>query len=185
MTENRFLGCTFIEGIILTVLGLCILILPKLTSMTFGVMLSLAFIAYGIYKIVSAFINKVSFKNIFFEILLGALLTTVGVLLLFVPNISLLWLVALTGVYFVLESVNTSSIAAQIRNIFNFSNCKWMVACALFIIGLIILLGLPSLAFWTVAVLSGVGFLIKGMAKMSLFFANKNSISNINKSCHI
>ena len=63
MTENRFLGCTFIEGIILTVLVLCILILPKLTSMTFGVMLSLAFIAYGIYKIVSAFINKVSFKN--------------------------------------------------------------------------------------------------------------------------
>lgn len=183
MTEKRFLGFNFIEGILLTALGFCILILPKLTSMTFGVMLSAAFIAYGIYKIVGAFINRANFKNLFFEIFLGALLTTIGILLLFVPNISLLWLVALTGVYFILESIYTSSIASQLHNIFNFSGCKWFAACALFIIGLIIVLGLPSMAFWTVAILSGIGFLIKGMSKMSLFFTNRNNLNNMNNSC--
>ena len=40
-----------IEGVLLIILGLCVLILPKLTSVTFGVMLSSAFIAYGIYNI--------------------------------------------------------------------------------------------------------------------------------------
>lgn len=183
MTEKRFLGCIFIEGVILTILGLCVLILPKLTSLTFGVLLSAAFITYGIYKIVGAFINKTVFRNLFFEILLGALLTTVGILLLFVPNVSLLWLVALIGVYFILESVATSSVAAQLRSIFNFTGCKWFAAFSLFIIGLIITLGLPSLAFWTVAILSGLGFLIKGITKMTLFFTNKNSINNVNNSC--
>ena len=58
MSEKRFLNFIFIEGIKLTILGLCILILPKLTSLTFGVMLSSAFIAYGLYKIIISFINK-------------------------------------------------------------------------------------------------------------------------------
>ena len=40
MSEKRFLNFIFLEGILLTALGLCVLILPKLTSLTFGVMLS-------------------------------------------------------------------------------------------------------------------------------------------------
>ena len=56
MSEKRFLNFIFIEGILLTVLGLCVIILPKLTSVTFGVMLSSVFIAYGLYKIITSFI---------------------------------------------------------------------------------------------------------------------------------
>ena len=183
MTEKRFLGFTFIEGAILTILGLCILILPKLTSFTFGVMLSSAFITYGIYKIVSAIINRVVFKNMFCEIFLGAFLTTIGILLLFVPNVSLLWLVALTGVYFVLESISATVMVAKLKNVFNTAGCKGFVALSLFVIGLIILLGIPSIAFWTVALLSGLAFLLKGMSKMVMFFVNQNNIINTNDSC--
>ena len=56
MSEKRLLNLIFIEGLLLTILSLCILILPKLTTLTFGVMLSVAFITYGIYKIITAFI---------------------------------------------------------------------------------------------------------------------------------
>ena len=41
--------------------------------------------------------------------------------------------------------------------------------------GLIIVLGLPSMSFWLVAVLSGVAFVVKGMSKMTLALANKNN----------
>ena len=63
MTEKRFLVLSFMEGVLLTVLGLCVLILPKLTSLTFGVMLSAAFTVCGLYKIIETFINKVKFAS--------------------------------------------------------------------------------------------------------------------------
>ena len=175
MSEKKFLNFMFIEGILLTVLGLCILILPKLTSLTFGVMLSSAFIAYGLYKIITAFINKNIATCMIWKIFLGIYLTTIGILLLFVPKISLLWLVALTGVYFILESISSTAFMAQIRNVFNFWGCKYFTSIVLFLIGLIIIVGLPIISFWGVCILSGIGFLIKGMTKKTLYLINKNN----------
>jgi len=175
MSEKRFLTFMFIEGLLLTILGLCILILPKLTSLTFGVMLSVAFITYGAYKTIMSIINRSYWHNILFEIFLGIFLTVIGILLLLVPKINLLWLIALTGVYFLLQSVATSAFIAQIRNSFNFSGCKMLSAVILFLAGLIIILGLPGIALWVVAVLSGIAFLVKGMSKITFNFANKNS----------
>ena len=96
MSEKRFLNFMFLEGIILTVLGLCVLILPKLTSLTFGVMLSSAFIAYGLYKLIVSFVNRNYAMNILWNIFLAIYIITIGILLLFVPKISLLpqWRIA-------------------------------------------------------------------------------------------
>lgn len=175
MSEKRFLNCIFIEGLILTVLGLCILIIPKLTSLTFGVMLSGAFIAYGVYKIINAIINRGLMKLTFMRIFLGIFILTLGILLLFVPKISLLWLIALIGVYFLLESITTNVFISQIRNALNYWGCKFFSAIILFLVGLIIVVGIPVIAFWTVAMLCGIGFLIKGMTKITLFLTNKNN----------
>lgn len=175
MSEKRFITCIFIEGIILTILGLCVLILPKLTSLSYGVMLSIAFMAYGLYKIINSIVNRNYFVSMVFCMITGILLTTVGILLLFVPKINLLWLIALSGIYFLLESIATTSFAAQIRNIYNFWGCKLFAAGILFLIGLFIILGIPVMSFWIVTVLSGIGFLIKGMSKISMYFINKNN----------
>lgn len=177
MSEKRFLTFMFIEGLLLTVLGLCILILPKLTSLTFGVMLSASFITYGVYKAIMSIINRGYGHNVIFEVFLGIFLTVIGILLLLVPKINLLWLIALTGVYFLLKSISTSAFISQIRNAFNFGNCKMFCAAMLFLIGLIIILGLPTIAFWAVAILSGIAFVIQGMSKMAFNFANKNNYS--------
>ena len=83
MSEKRFLNFVFIEGTILMILGLCVLILPKLTSVSFGVMLSSAFIAYGLYKIILSIINKNFALNIIWNIFLGFFILTIGILLLF------------------------------------------------------------------------------------------------------
>ena len=106
---------------------------------------------------------------------MGAYILTIGILLLFVPKISLLWLIALIGVFFVLESVSSVAFMARVRTIFNFIGCKGFAAIILFLMGLIIILGLPVMSFWVVALLSGVALLIKGLAKMTLSLANRNN----------
>lgn len=175
MSEKRFLNFMFLEGIILTVLGLCVLILPKLTSLTFGVMLSSAFIAYGLYKLIVSFVNRNYAMNILWNVFLAIYIITIGVLLLLVPKISLLWLMALIGVYFLFESISSTVFIAQIRSVFNFWGYKFLSAIILFLIGLLIVLGLPVMSFWVVAILSGLAFLVKGMTKMTLSLANRNN----------
>jgi len=176
MSEKRFLGFIFVEGLILTILGLCVLIIPKLTEMSFGVMLSSAFISYGFYKLISAVLNRNILRCFLMEMFLGAYILTIGILLLLVPKISLLWLIALIGVYFLFESLSTTAFISQIRNMYNFWGCKFMSALVMFIIGLLIVIGLPAMSFWMVAMLSGIGLLVKGMSKISLYNANKNNI---------
>ena len=106
MSEKRFLNFVFTEGLLLTILGACILILPKLTSMSFGVMLSVAFITYGVYKIATTIINRNYSTHFLWSLILGLYILTIGILLLLVPKISLLWLVALTGVFFLLAAIS-------------------------------------------------------------------------------
>jgi len=175
MSEKRFLNFIFIEGVILTALGLCVMILPKLTSMTFGVMLSSSFIAYGAYKIITSLVNKNYISNVLWSVFLGAYILTIGILLLLVPKISLLWLIALTGIYFLLESISSVVFITQVRNMFNFIGCKGFAAFILFLVGLIVTLGLPVMSFWVVALMSGMALLIKGMSKITISLANRNN----------
>ena len=177
MSEKRFLNFIFVEGILLTVLGLCILILPKLTSLTFGVMLASSFITFGLYKIITSVINRNYLLNTLWCIFLGVYVLTIGILLLLIPKISLLWLIALTGIYFLLESISTVAFMTYIKNIFDYVGCKWFSAFVLFLVGLIIVLGLPLMSFWAVAILSGIALTIKGLSKMTLALANKNNFS--------
>jgi uncharacterized membrane protein HdeD (DUF308 family) len=44
-----------------------------------------------------------------------------------------------------------------------------------FLVGLIIILGVPLMSFWAVATLSGIALMVKGMSKISLNFANRNN----------
>lgn len=176
MSEKRFLNFIFLEGLILTILGLCILIIPKLTELSFGVMLSCAFVAYGIYKIINSALNKNFVRHFLMELFLGAHILIIGILLLFVPRINLLWLIALIGVYFLLESISTSAFISQIRTIYNFLGCKFVSALIMALIGLLIIISLPAMSFWMVAMLCGIGFVIKGMSKIVLYNANKYNI---------
>ncbi len=175
MSEKRLLNCILIEGIMLIILSLCLLILPKLTSLSFGVMLSAVLISYGLYKIINIFISRNFTLNSIFSLLIGIFAATIGILLLFVPKISLLWLIALIGVYFLLESISSISFAIKMKEVYHYSSFKLFSAILLFIIGLIIILGVPVMSFWIVTVLSGIAFLIKGMAKFTIALSNFNN----------
>jgi len=176
MPEKRFLKFILSEGILLMLLALCILILPKLTELSFGVMLSISFIVYGFYKIFSVISCRNYVKNIVTGILSGIFILILGSLLLFVPKINLLWIIALIGVYFLLDSISLSSFMHRIDKIYSSAWCRVFTPAVVFLTGFIIVTGLPALTFWAVSMLCGTAFLIKGMSKITLFNNNNNTL---------
>jgi len=177
MTEKRFLGFVLTEGILLTALGIVMLMIPKVTTATFGIILSISFIVYGGYKILNAIMTRNYTRHFVYNMFLGLLLIATGILLLNAPYLSLVLLTSFIAVYFILESISTWAFAVQNRKILNFWWAGIPVAIMQFILGLIILLGLPQTALWVVGILAGVNFLITGVVMIGTYLATKYSYS--------
>ncbi len=173
MTEKKFLSFILTEGIILTILGLGMLMLPKLTSLTFGIMVCIGFFVYGIYKTINAFLTRNYTRHFILNMLLGIVLAVLGVLLFFAPRFNLLLITAVIGVYFLLESISSTAFAIQTRKTLYLWWTNLFIAVLQFLIGFIIIMGLPGTSFWVVGMLAGINFLIAGMIMISLFISNK------------
>ena len=173
MTEKKFLSCVLTEGILLTVLGLAMLMLPKITTITFGMMICLAFIIYGGYKAINAFLTRHYTRHFILNIILGLILVGVGLFLFTAPMFNLIIITSAIGVYFFLESISTSAFALQNRKTLYFWWANIPVAIMQFLLGLIIIVGLPSTALWIIGILAGINFLITGMVLISMFISTK------------
>lgn len=173
MTEKRFLSFVLIEGILLAALGLGMLMLPKITTITFGLMLCIAFVIYGGYKTINAFLTRNYSRHFILNMFLGLLLVAIGIFLFMAPVFNLLLITSTIGVYFLLESISSTAFAIQNRNTLYFWWADIFVGIMQFILGLIIIIGLPSTALWVVGILAGINFLIAGMVMISMYISTK------------
>ena len=173
MTEKKFLSCVLTEGILLTALGLAMLLLPKITTITFGLMLCLAFIIYGGYKAINAYMTRNYSRHFIFNMILGLILIAIGVLLYLAPMFNLILITSIIGVYFFLESISSMAFGVQNRKTLYFWWADIFVAILQFLLGLIIIVGLPSTALWVIGILAGINFLIAGMVMISMFISTR------------
>ncbi len=173
MTEKRFLSFVLIEGILLSVLGLGMLMLPKITTISFGLMLCLTFIVYGGYKVINAILTKNYSRHFVLNVVSGLLLFLTGVFLFMAPMFNLLLITSAIGVYFILESISSTAFAVQNKNTLYFWWLAILVGVMQFLLGLIIILGLPSTALWVVGILAGINFLIAGVVLISMYISTK------------
>lgn len=173
MTEKRFLSFVLIEGILLSVLGLGMLMLPKITTISFGLMLCLTFIVYGGYKVINAILTRNYSRHFVLNVVAGLLLFLTGVFLFMAPMFNLLLITSAIGVYFILESISSIAFAVQNKNTLYFWWLEILVGVMQFLLGLIIILGLPSTALWVVGVLAGINFLIAGVVFISMYLSTK------------
>lgn len=173
MTEKRFLSFVLIEGILLSVLGLGMLVLPKITTISFGLMLCLTFIVYGGYKVINAILTRNYSRHFVLNIVTGLLLFLTGVFLFMAPMFNLLLITSAIGVYFILESISSIAFAVQNKNTLYFWWLAILAGVMQFLLGLIIILGLPSTALWVVGVLAGINFLIAGVVFISMYLSTK------------
>ncbi len=175
MTEKKFLSCVLTEGILLTTLGIAMLLLPKLTTITFGMMVSLAFIIYGGYKAINAFMSRNYIRHFLLNIILGIILAGIGFFLFTAPMFNLVIITSAIGIYFLLESISSCAFAIQNRKTLYFWWADIPIAIMQFLAGLIIIIGLPATALWVVGLLAGINFLITGMVMISMHIATKYS----------
>ena len=173
MTEKRFLSYVLIEGILLSALGLGMLMLPKITTISFGLMLCLTFVVYGGYKVINAILTRNYSRHFILNILAGLLLFLVGVFLFMAPMFNLILITSAIGVYFILESISSTAFAVQNKNTLYFWWLEILVGVMQFLLGLIVILGLPSTALWVVGILAGVNFLIEGIVLISMYLSTK------------
>ena len=173
MSEKRFLSYVLIEGILLSALGLGMLMLPKITTISFGLMLCLTFVVYGGYKVINAILTRNYSRHFILNILAGLLLFLVGVFLFMAPMFTLILITSAIGVYFILESISSTAFAVQNKNTLYFWWLEILVGVMQFLLGLIVILGLPSTALWVVGILAGVNFLIAGIVLISMYLSTK------------
>lgn len=173
MTEKRFLSFVLVEGILLSALGLAMLMLPKITTISFGLMLCLTFIIYGGYKVINAILTRNYSRHFVLNIVAGALLFLTGVFLFMAPMFNLILITSAIGVYFILESIASIAFAVQNKNTLYFWWLAILVGIMQFLLGLIIVLGLPSTALWVVGILAGINFLIAGVVFISMYLSTK------------
>ena len=173
MTENRFLSFVLTESILFLCLGLGMLILPKITMISFGIMMCVSFIVYGGYKVVSSLLTKNFSRHFVLEIIMGLILLADGIILFTAPMVDIMWIIGLGGIYFVLKSLSSSAFMVQTRKTLNF---WWMcLFLALFelLFGIIVIILLPSAALWLIGVLVGMDYVLSGIVYTNMYISTK------------
>ncbi len=175
MLEKRFLNFVGMDGIFMLILGIIMLVLPKITSMAIAVVLSVILAAYGIYRIVNSIIERKYIRHVFLNIAIGVLLLLSGIFLFFYPVFNLLIITSAIGVYFILESIASTAFAFETRGLVNMWWINLISGALQFLLGFIIIIGLPQTALWTVGILLGISLLVTGMSMLTVFMATKFS----------
>lgn len=173
MTENRFLSFVLTESVLLLCLGLGMLILPKVSMVSFGFMMCLSFIIYGGYKVICAILTKNFSRHYILDIIVGLILFLAGVLLIGTPIFDVMLIIGLGGVYFVLKSISSSAFTVQTRKTLNFWWMCLFLAVLELLLGIIVIIILPSAALWLIGVLVGLDFILSGMVYMNMYISTK------------
>ena len=173
MTENRFLSFVLTESILLLCLGLGMLILPKVTIISFGFMMCLSFVAFGGFKIISTILTKNFSKHFILDIFTGLILLTNGIILFAAPMLDIMWVIGLSGIYFILKSLSSSSFMVQTRKTLNFWWMCLFLAVLELLLGFVTIVLLPSAALWLIGVLIGTDFILSGFIYMNMYIATK------------
>ena len=173
MTENRFLNFVMTESVLMLVLGLGMLILPKITMISFGFMMCISFIGYGGFKVISALLTRNFSRHYVLDIIEGLFLSVSGLLLFVAPAFDIMLIIGITGIYFILRSISSCAFSVQTRKTLNFWwMCLLMSILELFF-GVIVIIMLPSAALWLIGILTGMDFILSGMIYMNMFISTK------------
>ena len=173
MGEKKFLNIVITESVLLLFLGFSILVLPKVVSFSFGYILCFSFLAYGGYKTINAFLTRTTSSHYILTMITGLILSIAGVLLYFAPMFNVMVIIALVGIYFILESINSSIFLIQTRNLFSIYRYNFIIGIFELLFGLMVIVLLPSQALWMVGVLVGIDFLLSGVMRTILYYSNK------------
>lgn len=166
MLGKSFVSYINTDAILQFVLGVCILVLSKITPISFGTILCIAFFIYGGYRAINAFILREYLYCYILDIILGITLVITGLILYMFQLFDISVLIAVFGLYFLLDSISSAAFTFQSKKIIYLWRLNCLSVIMQFLSGFVILLMLPTTALWFIGFLFGINFLISGFIKI-------------------
>ena len=154
MTEKRLLSFIITEGVLAVILGLCLLILPKITMLTFGFILSITFIIYGGYRIISSVLTRNYSMYFMLNFFAGVILLLSGGILFFAPVVDVMLISSALGVYFILTSLSVSAFGIRGSGIIEGQKLLFILSSFEIIWSLIVITTLSSSALWLAGIIA-------------------------------
>lgn len=166
---KRFCNTFLIEGIFILIIGMLLLLLPQVSTLALSLMISVALILAGIYKLVSSIIRRDEIEKSWLSAIIALLMIGTGAYLTIRPLFNLFLLTMGVGIYFVLEGINSMIIAFESKGVLKHWWVGLIAGLAQFALAFIILFGMPGTALFTIGVLIGINMLLSGIALISVY----------------
>jgi len=151
----------FLQGMIVTILGVVALIVPAAAAELFSILLGAILLLSGLFQIWAS--AKLHWRGVSYISAMAAIVA--GFLLMFWPEASLLVLTVIVSVFLFVEGcleIFISTIYAP------FSGWAWMLLSGIITLALVVLIyaGWPISGVWFLGVLIGVNFIFFGSTLM-------------------
>ncbi len=170
MSEKKILNCILTEGVLLLCLGIGMLLLPKLTPISFVNTLSFSFLLYGLYKTINGVLIRHYAGYFLLNIISGIILFITGFILLFSSFFNIMPVISLLGIYFIIESLTTNAFAFRGRSLLRVRASAFILSLFQLFLGVFTILFVPPSAIWLAGLLGGIDFLLGGIVFMNIYY---------------
>lgn len=157
------------EGLFALVIGIIMLILPAVSSIAIGVIVSVGLILVGIHKLISSIVRRDEMEKAWLQMLIALLLIGSGIYMTMNPMFNLLVLTMGIALYLILEGINSLSTAIQERHFLKYWWMGIIAAIVQFFLAFLIIYMLPAAAVLTIGVLVGVNLIFTGISLISFY----------------
>ena len=166
---KRFCNTFLVEGIFILIVGMLLVILPQVSTLALSLMISVALILAGIYKLISSVIRRDEIEKSWLSAIIAILMIGTGAYLTVRPLFNLFLITLGVGIYFVLEGINSMIIAFESKGVLKHWWVGILAGLAQFALAFLILFGLPGSALYTIGLLLGISMILSGIALISVY----------------
>ncbi len=170
-------GMFLAEGIILVLLGLLAIILPPIATVAFTIIIGWIFLVSGIVGLITTFWARYS-PGFWWSLISAIIGIAAGVVLLLWPISGAVSLTLVLIAFFVIEGVVTIMFALDHKRELS-GRWGWMLVSGIvdFVLGAMILAGLPSTAIWAIGLLVGINMVFGGTALIAMALHARNAFA--------
>lgn len=175
---KRFYNSFLVEGLFLLIVGALLMILPAVSTLAVGFIISVGLILVGIHKLINSIIRRDEIDKSWLSMLIALLLIVTGIYLTVKPFISLLLLTMGVALYFILEGINAITLSIKTRKILKYWWIGILTGLLQFALAFIIIFGLPTTALITLGILIGINMIFTGINFISVYAGAKKLAEN-------
>jgi len=167
-------------GVLTTILGIVVLVEPGVSLVVIAVLIGVELFVSGVIRLIRSLATS-SETNRVLSAVIGIVLMLVGLFLIRHVDITLLTVAVLTGAFWIVFGIaEIFGIADTIDGLSEPDNTAGLWSVLLGIVTLlagIVLLAYPVASLFVVALLAGIGLILRGLVQIGIAFALRNPSS--------